>query len=162
MYTHLLEAGDNGGQRHELLLQLLPPLPLRDDVLLRVRGRPAPPLRRLLEHADAVVLLPSPSGEVERGGTTLNLTGEGEDVRGRRRRLLHLLLIGRRHRSERQAWQCRRATEGREAGAVRRMELVWRHGCWVELIKSNWLLDERRPSELLLHPGVLFLMIHVG
>jgi hypothetical protein len=24
------------------------------------------------------------------------------------------------------------------------------------------LLDERRPSELLLHPGVLFLMIHVG
>lgn len=50
-YMHYLgEVGDDGGQRHELLLHLLAPLALGDDMLLRVPVRPAPPIRRHLLH----------------------------------------------------------------------------------------------------------------
>jgi len=35
----LLEAGDDGGELDEALVDLLPPLPLRDDVVLSVRRR---------------------------------------------------------------------------------------------------------------------------
>ena len=73
---YLGEVRDDGGQRHELLLQLLAPLALGDDVLLRVPVRPDPPLRHLLLHRfDAV--RPVSSGEVERAR---RLPAEGEDA----------------------------------------------------------------------------------
>jgi hypothetical protein len=46
--AYLGEVGDDGGQRHDLLLHLLAPPALGDYVLLRVQVRPAPPLRHLL------------------------------------------------------------------------------------------------------------------
>lgn len=45
--AHLGDVGDDGRERRELVVHLLPPLPLRNDVLGRAPGRSPPAAFRL-------------------------------------------------------------------------------------------------------------------
>lgn len=156
---YLGEVGDDGGQRHELLLHLLAALALGDDVLLRVPVRPAPPLRHLWLHRRSfnAVRRPVTSREVERA--TMRLPAEGEDA-GRRRRLPWLALD--RQSSERHAGQCwdpeaRETTRGLVC-RIRRMHRVRRRHWWRRRRVVLLVLGEM----LRRHPGVLFLLpVHV-
>lgn len=138
---YLGEVGDHGGQRHELLLHLLTALALRDDVLRRARVRPAPPLRRHPFDGDVWPGFSS-RREVERASRRQRAEGEY----GRRRRLPTSWLVLDRHRASkrRQVRQCWGSTPNPlRAGYGRRRGM------------PPWVLEQ------LLHPGVIFLLVHV-